>query len=160
MALVAVAANAQETKPMGLSLKAGAFFPSKGAAKSAGKTWFIGGVEYKLKNSAMGTMGTGMNGELSLSVDFFQKGDFRNVPVLINWTGGQSEFYYTAGIGLGFTKIPTSSTTTESKSTFAYAFGVGYNFQQGKSPLFVEVKYYGSSKSDLNGVAALVGFRF
>lgn len=156
-AIVAVSAFAQETKPVGLSVRAGVFFPSDSATKTAtSKTWFTGGVDYKLKNGLpMGTMGTGNAGELSLSVDYFQKGDFRSVPVLVNWTGGQGEIFYSVGAGIGFNKLPG-----ENKSAFAYAAAVGYNFQQGKSPLFIEGRYYGSSKNELRGFGIQLGFRF
>ena len=53
----AVPALAQETKPVGLSLRAGVFFPTAGVAKDAGKSWFIGGAEYKLEGLNLGTTG-------------------------------------------------------------------------------------------------------
>ena len=164
VALVAVSAFAQESKPVGLSVRAGVFFPSNGDTKTAtSKTWFVGGLDYKLPNiGGLGTMGAGKAGgsEFNLSVDYFQKGDFRSVPVLVNWVGGQNEVFYSVGAGLGFNKLPDGNGGTSSKSAFAYAVAVGYNFQQGKSPIFVEARYYGSSKSQLNGFGLEAGIHF
>ena len=47
-AFIVTPAQAQEIKPMGLSVRAGIFLPQKDLAKNAGKQWFSGGVEYKL----------------------------------------------------------------------------------------------------------------
>lgn len=166
LAAVSVTAFAQETKPVGLSVRLGAFFPTDSGVKNAtSKTWFVGGVDYKLHNSlSMGTMGAGKNGggDLGVSVDYFQKGSFRSVPILATYTGGQNEFFWTVGLGLALNKYDdgTGTGNTVNKSSFGYALAAGYNFQQGKSPLFVEARYYGNSKTQLSGFGLEVGFHF
>lgn len=154
----AVPALAQETKPVGLSLRAGLFFPTTGAAKDVGKTWFIGGAEYKLQGLNLGTSGAGSaNQAFSVSVDFYNKSNVSNVPVLLNYVGSNNELFYSIGAGIGFNRIPNGNGGTESKARFAGQVGIGYDFMQGKSPLFVEGKYFFNQKSDLNGFAVYVG---
>jgi hypothetical protein len=74
--------------------------------------------------------------------------------------GRNQEFYYTAGVGLGFTETPDGLGGTESDTELAYALGVGYDFTQGQTPFFVELKYIGSGKSELNGFGLYGGVRF
>ena len=154
----AVPALAQETKPVGLSLRAGVFFPTAGVAKDAGKSWFIGGAEYKLEGLNLGTTGANSTTQsLSLSVDFYNKSNVSNVPVLLNYVGRNNELFYSIGAGIGFNRLPNGSGGTESKARFAGQVGLGYDFMQGKSPLFVEGKYFFNQKSDLNGFAVYLG---
>jgi hypothetical protein len=156
----AIPAMAQESKPVGLSVRAGIFFPTQGSAKDAGKNWFIGGAEYKLNNMHFGKMGANaMNQSVALSVDFYNKSNISNVPVLLNYISRTDEYYFTLGAGIGFNRLPNGSGGTESKARFAGAVGLGYDFQRGKSPLFTEARYLFNSKSDLNGFAVMVGIR-
>jgi hypothetical protein len=149
----AVPAMAQETKPIGLAVKAGLFFPSDATAKTAGKNWFAFGVDYKLKDLNVG-MGKS-SGSLSLSLDYLNKGGFRSVPVLVNYTLRSSEFYYGVGAGVSFTRIPGLS----DKTRFAFAATLGYEFQTGKTPLFIEARYLGTEKKELGGFGVFVGVR-
>ncbi len=43
-------APAQETQPIGLSIRAGGFFPSNSDARDEADVWFAAGLEYKLKD--------------------------------------------------------------------------------------------------------------
>ena len=150
---IAAPAMAQETKPMGLAVRVGLFFPSDAAAKAAGKSWFGFGVDYKLKdmNVGMGKSGAA----LSVSVDYFNKGGFRTVPILLNYTVRSSEIYYGVGLGFSMSKIPG----VNDKARLAYSAAVGYEFQTGKTPLFVEARYHGNEKKELSGFAVYVGIR-
>src|SRR5688572_32982808 len=85
-------APAQTTKPMGLSARIGGFFPSNGDARDENNTWLAAGLEYKIKDMNLGTSDTGMMSSLTISVDWYGSGDFRNVPVLLNWVGRHNEF--------------------------------------------------------------------
>lgn len=159
-ALAAVPALAQETKPLGVSLRAGIFFPSdKDVRDIVGKTFFAGGLEYKLRDLNLGNMDTGYSGALSISADYYGKSDASSIPVLLNYVGMSNEFFYSAGIGVAFTKT-TVGTVDESKSRLGYQFGIGYNFNTGKTPFFLEAKYFGvSGRSELNGFAIYAGVR-
>ncbi|HVL38596.1 MAG TPA: hypothetical protein VM328_04310 [Fimbriimonadaceae bacterium] len=149
----ATPADAQVTQSSGISLRAGLFFPSDSAARDEGASWFAFGADYRLGDLQLG-MTPGYTAHLSLSADVFSKGDYRNVPVLLNYVGRTSEFYYSAGAGFGFGRV-----AGEARTRFAYALGVGYDFMQGAMPLFAEAKYFGSSDSALNGFAVFVGIR-
>jgi hypothetical protein len=161
-ALVAAAAiaPAQQTKPVGLSLRLGLFWPSSERAKSEGKNWFAFGAEYKLGDIKFSSRTPGYASSYSVSADFFSKGDFRNTPVLINYIGRKDNIYYTAGAGIGFTRTRETALEIETHTEFAYQIGVGYEFLSQNMPLFAEVKYIGSSDSRLAGFAAFVGVRF
>ena len=47
----------QATKPMGLSVGAGVFFPSSSAGRAEGKNWFIIGADYQIKSSNLTAAG-------------------------------------------------------------------------------------------------------
>ncbi|MBI1757523.1 MAG: hypothetical protein HYR64_10500 [Fimbriimonas ginsengisoli] len=147
----------QESKPVGLSVKAGLFWPSSSAGRNAGSTWFAGGAEFRVRDASVETKGIGPNSTITASLDYYNKGGFSNMPVLLNVVTHTSEMYYTVGAGVGFNRTPDGSGGTDSKTRFAWQAGVGYDFMQGKSPLFVEGKYFGNASSDLNGFGVFVG---
>lgn len=157
IAILAVAGGtfAQEVKPLGLSVKLGLFYPSSSVAQTAGDNWFGFGVDYKLGTlTAMSR--EGYMASYSLSVDLFQKGDFRATPILLNYTGrSSSQIYYLAGAGVSLNKKPGGDGTD-----FAYALGLGYEFTRFKLPTFAEVRWLGNGDSDLNGWSINVGVRF
>jgi hypothetical protein len=148
-------ASAETVKPIGASVRGGLFFPSSSSAKDVGNNWFGFGVDYKVKDLNFGNSEPGFSSSLSVSVDWYGKNDFTNVPVLLNFVGRKDAFYYSAGAGLGFAKIPG-----ESKTELAYQFSVGYDFVQGQTPAFLEARYLGSGRSDLNGFGIYAGIRF
>jgi hypothetical protein len=155
----AVSAYAQETKPIGLSIRAGLFFPSNGDARDAeGSSWFAGGLEYKIRDFTVAGLGEGYLGSISLSVDTLGKGDVKNVPVLLNYVGRKNELFYSVGLGANFSSFDDGS-GGDSRTRLGYQFGVGYDFQHGKTPLFLEAKYWGCSKSQFNGFAIYAGIR-
>ena len=154
----ASSALAQETKPVGLAVRAGIFFPSSSASKDVGKTWFAGGAELRLKDMNLGTVGASpSNSELTASIDYYGKASGSVVPLLLNYVGHSNESYYTVGVGLGMDRLPNAAGGTDNTTGLAYQFGIGHNFQQSKTPLFLEARYWGNSKSDLNGLAVYVG---
>lgn len=151
----AASVQAQESKPIGLSIRAGLFFPQNGDARDAeGSSWFAGGVELKVKDVNWKGMGEGYNGHLSVSLDTIGKGDVKNVPLLLNYTARANEWYYTAGLGVSFSAFDGNDRTR-----LAYQLGVGYDFTQGKTPFFLEAKYWGSSKSEFTGFGVYAGIR-
>jgi hypothetical protein len=151
---------AQETRPMGLSLRFGAFMPSERLAKDEGETWFGGGVEYRIQDLAMGENG-GAAGQLSISLDYFNKGDFTRVPLLLNYTARMEQFYFIAGAGVDFAEYRTvRGAPTKSRTEFAWQAGVGFDLAKGPTPVFVEAKWLGSQREVLNGWGVFVGVRF
>jgi hypothetical protein len=150
-------AQAQETKPIGASMRLGIFYPAESQAQAAGKSWFSYGFDYKLGDLKYG--GTGYSASFGLSVDFFNKGGFRSVPVNLNYIGRVDKYYYFAGAGVNFGKVRDGS-TFESKTAFGYQLGMGYEFSKMQMPLFAEVKWIGSSESQLAGWGVFAGIRF
>ncbi len=71
MALLGLSAlsPAQETQPIGLSIRAGGFFPSTSDARDESDVWFAAGLEYKLKDLYFGES-EGYTSHLSLSLDW------------------------------------------------------------------------------------------
>jgi hypothetical protein len=153
--LAAVPASAQDTRPMGLSVRAGIFFPTSDLLRDNSRTLFIGGAEYKIKDLNLETGTAGMRTSLTLSADYIGNADFRNIPVLLNLVGhSNNAFYYSVGAGIGFT-----GGLLDTGTTFSYQLGIGYDFQQGRTPLFLEGHYFGAGRSDANGFAIMVGIR-
>lgn len=157
--LVASPALAQESRPLGLALRAGLFWPTNSNTRNMeGDTWFSLGAEYKIRDLSLATMDTGMPAALTLSLDYQGKGNFRHVPVLVNYVARNNQVFYSVGLGVGFTRVPIVG-GTDDKTRLAYQLGIGYDFQQGSTPVFVEAKYFGSSRSELNGFGFFLGVR-
>ncbi len=154
------AAFAQTPEPIGLSVRLGALWPSNDAPKNEGDCWFTGGLDYKIKNLNFGNTDPSFSSALSVSLDYYGKGDFSNVPVLLNFVGRKDQFYYSAGAGVAFAKTPDGYGGTDSNLELGYQFSVGFDFTKGQTPVFVEARYQGCGKSDLNGIALYAGIRF
>lgn len=155
-------APAQATKPMGLSVRAGIVFPTSGYGRDIGRTWFGVGADYKLMDANFGMTDRSSTGILTLSADYYGKGEASAVPILINYVGMQNEFFYTVGAGLAFTRdeeLVGGVLRGRNKTNFAYQFGLGYNFQSGSNPLFVEGRFLGNSNSRVNALGLYVGVR-
>ncbi len=152
-------AMAQESKPIGLSLRAGAFFPSEKKARDLKDVWFGLGAEFKIKDLTLGSADVAQTGALTVSLDYFGADDARSLPLLLNYVGRKNEFFYSVGAGVGFNKdIKGASFVT--KNRLAYQLGVGYDFVKGTTPLFVEAKYFGfANGAKLNGFGLYLGVR-
>jgi hypothetical protein len=147
---------AQESKPLNLSIRAGVFQPSNGSARDEGKSWFAIGAESRIKNLGVSATNPGMSSYFTISVDSYGKGDFHAVPVLLNYVVRNNELFFTGGAGVSFVDVPGDSANTRA----AFALGAGWDFQKGKTPLFVEAKYFIHSSNDhLNGLGLYVGVR-
>jgi hypothetical protein len=151
----AIPASAQSSTPSGLSLKAGILWPTDSAVRnSTSNTWFTVGAEFRFKDMPVTDPKT--KSHLSVSVDYANHSSVSVIPVLLNYVGEQDQTYYMVGLGWAFLHAPG---TDESK--FAYQAGFGYNFDnQGKTPLFVEARYIGTSESRANAVIVDLGVRF
>lgn len=151
---------AQESKPVGLSLRAGLVWPNSGQARQEGQSWFGAGLDYKIGNIGFGNKAEGFSSSYGISADVFSKGDFSSVPVTLNYTGRKDQFYYSAGAGVAFIKFPRTSTETRKETRVAYQFSVGYDFGRTGTPIFVEARYFGNFESRLAAFGAFVGVRF
>lgn len=153
-------ANAQYEGTNNVAVRAGVFFPSDRAARNQSNTWFTIGVEFRL-----GELNLGMEQDptsqsfYSVSADYYGSGDFSAVPILINYIGHTGQIYYTAGMGVAFTRQPVPGGNSD-KAEFAYQLAVGYDFAESTTPFFVEARYFGNANSRLNGFALVAGMRF
>ncbi len=156
------AAFAQESKPLGLSVRGGPFFPSMKKAKTdSGKQWIGVGVEYKLGDLQYGSTGKAYSASYSISADLYQKKNYRHAPVMLNYIGRmQDSIYYTAGAGVGFVRELDNTNNRKNHTTFSYQIGLGYEFSKSQVPLFVEARWIGSSKNSVNGWGVFLGARF
>lgn len=153
-------ALAQETKPIGVSIKIGQIEPQGRAAREEGKRWVIVGADMKVKD--MKYDGKGKGEYLTASVDFYSKGDFSSIPLMLNYVVRQNEWYFLAGAGVAFTqdsRVFGSDTITDEAIELAFGIGVGYDFQNWKSPLFAEARYMGNGNDRLSGFAVSIGVR-
>jgi len=153
----AVPACAQDvmTKPVGLSIRAGIFFPTDRGVRDVSDAWIGGGVDYKLPG---GMNGMGGNSYLTVSLDYASKGDFRVVPVLVNYVVRNNSLYLFGGVGASFSRRPVSD-GFDDKIRFGYQGGVGWDIQRGEHPIFLEGKFMGTDVSQLNGFGVYLGFR-
>jgi hypothetical protein len=155
LGVVVAPAAAQTSKPVGLSIRAGVVFPTDSSVRNAiGKTLFGAGVEFKVSDANTGMGAPNQNGHISVSADYYGKNNASNIPVLVNYVGMSNEFFYSVGAGVAFTRGGGSNNTN-----FAYQFGVGYNFQHSQTPVFLEAKYWGNSKSAANAIGVYLGVR-
>lgn len=155
-----VASHAQVSKPTGISVRAGLFLPSNGEAKQAAKNWFGFGVDYKVGDLAFGQQAAGLSSYYTVSVDYYGKGDFSSVPVLVNFVQRTESLYYIVGAGVSFTKAQINPTQRRTGTDFTFALGLGYDIQKGTTPIFVEARYWGTSESRLAGFGFYAGVRF
>jgi hypothetical protein len=154
LGVMAVPAAAQTTKPVGLSLRAGIGFPT--ASGSRRDMLFAVGAEFKVSDANLGMADKSANGHISLSADYLGKSSSYAIPVLLNYVGMNNEFFYSAGAGISFDH---SGNGGDNKGNFGYQVGLGYNFQQSQTPVFLEAKYFGSSKSEFNAIGVYLGVR-
>jgi hypothetical protein len=185
---VAAIGAAQVTKPLGLSLRAGLFWPTSSYGRSVGGTWLGVGADFKLLDLPTSSV-EGLPARVSLSIDFYGRGEARAVPVLINITGFSKQTYYSAGVGFSMTEDdydnwnagtgggggggggdtiappgtgpgPTPTFSRRRKTNIAYSLALGYNFPSTATPVFVEARFFGHSNNALNALGFYVGVRF
>jgi hypothetical protein len=158
LVVMAAAVAAQEPmKPVGVSVKAGVFLPTDSNTRRGGSGWFAAGVEYKFWERP--AMAAGQTDTLSVSLDYASRNNYRVVPLLVNFTRHNGPIYFTAGIGASFSRRPVA-TGVEDRTRLGYQVGVGYEFQTSQFPLFLEARFLGNDRAELNGLAVYAGVRF
>lgn len=160
-AALVLPATANYDRPMNLSVRAGLFLSQSDGKRAEGQNWFTIGAEYKLGDLAFGASSPAgaYNAYYTLSVDYYGKGSFTNVPVLLNYVGRFPDFYYSAGAGVGFghRRIGSSS---DSSIDFNYQLSIGRDFNLGANAVFAEIRYFGNTRTALQGIAIVGGVRF
>ena len=156
LAALTVGAFAQEMKPVGLAVRAGLFMPTDSTTRAGGTGWFAFGVDYKVAEKMNAS--TGMD-RVSVSLDFAAKNNYRVVPLLVNYTRDNGSYYISAGIGVSFSRRPTGM-GVEDRARLGYQVSIGHNFETSQFPLFIEGRFLGNEKAELNGFGVYAGVRF
>jgi len=134
----ATTVSAQETKPVGLSLRGGFYFGN-------GDNTLAAGAEFKLKDVNWEGIGQGYLGSITLSLD--RIGDDR-IPLMLNFVARNNEWYWTGGAGVFF---------GDGDTNLGFQFGLGYDFVRGSLPLFVEGKFWAGGGT--SGIGLYLGVR-
>lgn len=154
-------ASAQYGKPIGASFRVGLFYPTNGEARDVeGRGWFGGGLDYKIADLNFSAGETKYSASWGASVDYYGKGSFTNVPLLVNYYGRVDQFYYVGGAGIGFTRVPNNNGGSSTATDFTFRMGLGYDFVKVGTPFFLELDYFGCNESKLNGFGVYAGIRF
>lgn len=156
----AAVATAQEapTSRSTTSVRVGAFFPSDALGRREAETWLTAGVEYRLPTLFRGSLVREYEGTVSVSADYIGSGDLRSIPLLVNYVGRFRQISYSAGAGIAFNDTVRRGNRTD----FAWQLGLAFDLtnRPDQTPLFLEVKYFGSDQREFRGVGAFVGVRF
>ena len=137
LAAGAVTVQAQESRPVGLSLRGGLFF-------GGGETDLAAGAELKVKDVNWEGIGQGYTGQITVSLDTIGG----TTPAMLNFVARNNEWYWTGGAGVMF---------GDDDTRFGFQVGLGYDFVRGQTPLFVEGKFWGGGRR--SGVGVYVGVR-
>ena len=154
LAVVPSAASAQTNGPTGISARIGFFLPTAQLARNLGQNWFAFGADYKLNTANMAAPTEDTLAYLSISGDYYSKGNASAMPIALNYNVRASQIVWSAGVGLDMVRLGTNTTG------FAAQVGAAYEFGPGPTPFFVQAKYFFSSKTDLNGFGIFLGARF
>ena len=163
MAMAAIAAasiglaSAQTNGPSGVSVRVGLFMPSNSLASDLGSTWFGFGVDYKLNAMSASTPITSRDAYFGLSADYYSHGSDNDVPVALTYNMRQGQMVWSAGIGPDFRN---SGDLTSTGIGLGEQVAFTYEFGSSPTPIFVQAKYFFSSKPELSGFGVFLGARF
>ena len=143
--------------PQGLSVHVGQFFPTSRTARDfEGGHWFLAGIGYDV-SKRYNFFGTGVGTMVSL--DYYSKGSFTAVPIMINATSRTGRVFMGAGAGVSFVHR-IDSTGSFAETTFGYQVFAGFDFIDGPQPVYLEARFIGNGRPDLAGFGLSVGTRF
>jgi hypothetical protein len=128
---------AQESRPLGLSVRGGLFF-------GGGENDVALGAELKVKDVNWEGIGQGYAGSISVSLDHFAD----TTPIMLNFVARNNEWYWTGGAGVML---------GDDNAKLGFQVGLGYDFVRGRTPLFLEGKFWAGGGN--NGVGVYVGVR-
>jgi hypothetical protein len=159
LGVLAVSATAQQTKPIGLSARIGAYFPTyslSGVSKDTGIAYGLSYAVYKASNYTVeaeyfGNTHKAKSAGVSRNLNnwAFSAVGYYNVPM--------QPYYVGLGLGFGKTNLNLPGVNVNTNTQFVYTLIGGYNFT---STVFGEVRYQGSSENTLRGFTVLAGYRF
>jgi len=141
---MAASASAQFAPRIGL------VFPTSSNGSSA-----VGlGMDYKLSALPGNVSSGGTATYWKLAVDYYAHGGYSNLPVDLDFNFGGKGLTFFLGGGLEFEK-----TGGGTGSGLDLQAGVTYNLSNLPLPLFIQGKYFMSSKSNLRGIGVYAGIK-
>lgn len=154
LALMGLTATAG-AQALGLTVRAGAFFPTTSAARADGESWYTAGAEFDLFRLPVPAAGFGA--AIAVSIDTYGRSGSSSVPIMVNFSARSSPFRYTAGVGASFVR----RSGFEESFQFAYQLGISYEVIKGAVPVMLELRYVGVANTNnfFDGLAATVGVR-
>lgn len=157
---VAATAGAQTNGPTGFSARLGIFLPTD-SSKIGSSTWFNVGADYKLNHYSVAAPKEGTQSYLGLSADYYFSGSNSNVPLALTYNVRSNMLVYSAGLGVDFYNIDDiNKTGTSLGGQVAVAYEFGHVNGAMDKPLFVQAKYFITSRSELSGFGVYLGYRF
>jgi len=150
-------AGAQSNGPSGISVRLGTFLPTNNLASDLG-TWFGFGIDYKL-NAMTAESSTLPNTQsyFGISADYYSHGANNDVPVALTYNIRQGQMVYSGGIGPDFRN---SGDLTSTGVGLGEQISATYEFSHSSNPIFIQAKYFFSSKPELSGFGLYLGARF
>ncbi len=149
-------AGAQAT-PSGLSVRLGLFLPTSSDARIISSSWINFGADYKLSTLSFKIPGVDLQSYFSVSADYFTHSGDNDLPVALNYNLRQGSIVYSAGIGPEFRN---AGDLTSTGVGLGEQIGVSFDLGAGPMPIFIQGKYYFSSKPELSGFGVYVGVKF
>ncbi len=131
------------------SVRGGVFFGTNGGSRTG---WAVG-ADTKFVGLKLPFLGVGAS--LEGSVDYYQVGSNHNIPVLLGARFTQGMTSFGIGAGVGFSHVSSGESVD-----FNMAFSVRQSLSKGPLPLFLEGRYYYSSRNAVSGIALMLGLRF
>ena len=151
------AAGAQTNGPSGLSVRVGLFTPTSSEAGDISKNWVDFGLDYKLNALSFKIPGVGLQSYFGISADYYSHSGDNDLPVALTYNLRQGSLIYFGGIGPEFRN---AGDLTGTGTGLGEQLGLSYEFGSGPIPLFVQAKYFFSSRPELSGLGLYVGARF
>ncbi len=150
-------AGAQSNGPTGFSARLGAFLPTNELARDLGSTWFVFGADYKLNSMSASVPATGMQSYFGISADYYSHGGNYDIPVALTYNMRMNQMVYSVGLGPDFRN---SGDLTSTGVGLGGQVAASYEFGNMPTPVFIQAKYFFSSKPELSGFGVYVGVRF
>lgn len=161
LALIGLAAisSAQDDSRLGFTARFGQLRPIGRDAKGVGTSWFVVGVEKRLKTLSA----TERNSEyMTVSLDYYSKSKFQSAPLLINYVSKTDQILFFGGVGVAATALPrevSGETQTSRSIQLGYQVGVGYEFGGKSNPMVAEARFLGNGESRVNGFSIGIAIR-
>jgi hypothetical protein len=156
-AAAAVSIAGAQATPSGISARIGMFLPTNSLASDLGHTWFSFGGDIKLSTMSASVPVAGTEAFFGISADYYSHGSDSDIPVALTYNVKQGPIAFGVGVGPEFRN---AGDLTSTGVGIAEQVSFSYEISKMAMPIFLEAKYFLSSKSELSGFGLYVGMRF